>query len=273
MLAAALITFREGLEAALIIGIVLGVLRRTRHSEWHMLVWWGTVAAVSLSLAAGVTLYTIGVKMEGRAEEIFEGTAMLLAAGFLTWMIFWMQAQGKQTQKRLEANTKHALTTGQRGGLFGLTFLAVAREGFETVLFLSAVAFTNSGVRMLTGGLIGLAAAVAAGWLLFTASVSLDVRRFFQVTGLLLMVVAAGLVAYGIHEFQEAGLIPVVVEHVWDINPVLDEHSTVGALFKSLFGYNGNPSLLEVISYLAFYGVVGTALWRQQRKLSSPHAN
>jgi high-affinity iron transporter len=269
MLAAALITFREGLEAALIIGIVLAVLRRAGRPEWRAAVWWGVAAAVALSLVLGLALNAVGAEMQGRAEEIFEGAAVLLAAVFLTWMIFWMQTQGRQIKQRLEDDTKQALSTGRRGNLFGLAFLAVAREGFETVLFLSAVAFSDSGAVALAGGLVGLAAAMAVGWLLFVASTRLDVSRFFQVTGLLLVVVAAGLVAHGVHEFQEAGLLPVVVEHVWDINPFLDERSNVGSLLNALFGYNGNPSLIEVVSYVTFYSIVGAALWRRRRRLSA----
>jgi high-affinity iron transporter len=268
MLAAALITFREGLEAALIIGVVLTVLRRAGRPEWRAIVWWGVTTAVVLSLVVGLALYAVGTKMEGRAEEIFEGSAMLLAAVFLTWMIFWMRTQGRQITKRLEVNAEHALTTGQRSSLFGLAFLAVGREGLETVLFLSAIVFVDSSWTTLIGGLVGLVLAVAVGWLLFAASARLDIGRFFQVTGLLLLIVAAGLVAHGVHEFQEAGLLPTIVEHVWDINPILDESSGVGTLLKSLFGYNGNPSLIEVVSYLAFYGVVGVAIWLQSRRLS-----
>jgi high-affinity iron transporter len=247
----------------------LAVLRRAGRSEWRAAVWWGVAAAVALSLILGLAFYTVGAEMEGRAEEIFEGVAMLLAAAFLTWMIFWMQSRGGRLKEQLQSDTQHALGTGQRRGLFGLAFFAVGREGFETVLFLSAVAFADSGARALAGGALGLAAAVAIGWLLFAASARLNVRHFFQVTGLLLLVVAAGLVAHGIHEFQEADLLPVIVEHVWDINPILDESSAVGALLKSLFGYNGNPSLIELVSYLAFYGIIGAALFRQRLRRSA----
>jgi len=105
---------------------------------------------------------------------------------------------------------------------------------------------------------------VVVGWLLFAASARLDVRRFFQVTGVLLIIFAARLVAHGVHEFQEAGLLPVFIEHVWDINPILDEKSTLGSILKSLFGYNGNPSLIEVLSYVGYYAVIGLATWRRK---------
>ncbi|HID61261.1 MAG TPA: high-affinity iron transporter [Anaerolineae bacterium] len=264
MLAAALITFREGLEAALIVGIVLGYLKKTGHIDQQRSVWWGVVVAIAASLAAALGLQAIGARFEGRAEQVFEGVTMLLAAGVLTWMVFWMQAQGRRIKGQLEEEVRQAVATEQSWALFGLAFLAVVREGIETVLFLSAAVFTSSPVQTVTGGLVGLAVAVVVGWLLFAASARLDVRRFFQVTGVLLIVFAAGLVAYGVHEFQEAGLLPILVEHVWDINPILNEKGTLGSILKSLFGYNGNPSLIEVLSYVGYYAVIGLATWRQK---------
>lgn len=264
MFAAALITFREGLEAALIVGIVLGYLKKTGHMDRQWSVWWGVVAAIVASLAAALGLQAVGARFEGRAEEVFEGVTMLLAAGVLTWMVFWMQTQGRRIKGQLEEEVRQAVAAEQSWALFSLAFLAVVREGIETVLFLSAAVFASSPVQTLTGGLIGLAVAVVVGWLLFAASVRLDVRRFFQVTGMLLIVFAAGLVAHGVHEFQEAGVLPILVEHVWDINHLLDENGTLGSILKSLFGYNGNPSLIEVLSYVGYYVVIGLATWRRK---------
>jgi high-affinity iron transporter len=264
MLAAALITFREGLEAALIVGIVLGYLRKTGHMDRQRIVWWGVVAAIVVSLAAALGLQAVGARFEGRSEEIFEGVTMLLAAGVLTWMVFWMQGQGRRIKGQLEEEVRQAVAAEQSWALFSLAFLAVVREGIETVLFLSAAVFASSPVQTLTGGLVGLAAAVVVGWLLFAASVRLDVRRFFRVTGVLLIVFAAGLVAHGVHEFQEAGLLPILIEHVWDINPILNEKSTLGSILTALFGYNGNPSLIEVLSYVGYYIVIWLATWRRK---------
>ena len=142
MLASALITLREGLEAALIVGIVLGVLRKLGHADRSRPVWAGVLAAVVVSVAAGLALNALGVAFEGRAEEIFEGVAMLLAAGVLTWMIFWMQRQGRQIQAELELDVRQAITTSNTWALFSLAFVAVVREGIETVLFLTATAFS-----------------------------------------------------------------------------------------------------------------------------------
>ena len=259
MIAALMLSLREGLEAALIIGIVLGVLKRTQHNERAPVVWLGTGAALVVSLIAGVGLYALGVALEGTAEQLFEGAAMLMAAGVLTWMIFWMQRQGGVIRQQLEQGVRRVAGQSGRGhiwALFSLAFLAVVREGIELALFLTAASFSTTAGATVVGALIGLMAAAVVGWLLFASTARLDVGRFFQVTGLLLILFAAGLVAHGVHEFNEVGWIPAIVEHVWDLNLVLDEDSTLGATLKALVGYNGNPSLTEVISYLGYWVVI-----------------
>jgi len=262
MVAAGVLAFREGLEAALILGIVLGVLRRIGRVDQSRLVWMGAGLAGLASLAGGMGLLALGVAFEGQAEEIFEGTAMLLAAGVLTWMIFWMGRQGRTVQAELERDVHHATLTGGGWALFSLAFLAVLREGIELALFLTAAAFTASTGATLVGGFVGLGAAAVTGWLLFATTRKLDVRAFFRLTSVVLILFAAGLVAHGVHEFNEVGWIPPVVEHVWDLNPVLDEGSGVGQLLKALLGYNGNPSLSEVVAYVGYWAVILAALWR-----------
>jgi len=257
MLAAALITFREGLEAALIVGIVLGMLHKLGHTDRSRPVWAGVLVAVVVSIAAGLALNVLGVAFEGRGEQVFEGVAMLLAAGVLTWMIFWMQRQGRHTQAELESDVRRAVTTESTWALFGLAFVAVVREGIETALFLTPATFGTTPVQTLVGGALGLAGAVVLGWLMFAAGRRLNVSAFFRVTSVLLILFAAGLVAQGVHEFQEAALLPTLVEHVWNINPILDEGNGFGAFLKALFGYNSSPSLLEVLAYGAYLIVVG----------------
>jgi high-affinity iron transporter len=264
MIAALLIAFREGLEAALIVGIVLSYLKRMGYRR-QAAVWWGVASAVTVSVVAGVALQALDVAFEGRGEQLFEGITMFLAAGVLTWTIFWMQRQARSIRAELETGVRQAVTSGNRWALFALAFVAVVREGIETALFLTAAAFSATPAQTLIGGGLGLALAVAVGWLLFVVSVRLDVRAFFRMTSVLLILFAAGLVAHGVHELQEASLLPVIVEHVWDINPTLDENSMVGSILKALFGYNGNPSLLEVVSYVAYYLVIGIAIGLGQR--------
>jgi high-affinity iron transporter len=264
MVAAGLLAFREGLEAALILGIVLGVLRRVGRTNQARVVWLGAGFAALASLAAGLSLYALGISFEGPAEQIFEGLAMLLAAGVLTWMIFWMNRQGREIEAELEQDVRRAAQGGGNWALFSLAFLAVFREGIELALFLTAATFTSTAAATLAGGLVGLAAAVLAGWLIFATTTRLNLQMFFRVTSILLIFFAAGLVAHGVHELNEAGLIPAVVEHVWDLNPVLDDSSGLGQILKTIFGYNGNPSLTEVVAYLSYWLVVLLALRRDR---------
>ena len=270
MLASFLLSLREGIEAALIIGIVLGALRKLNRSEMTPAVWYGALSAVLVSLTTGVLLTAFGLSLEGAAEQIFEGIAMLLAASVLTWMIFWMNRQARSIKGELEAGVNRATSMGGTRALFSLAFLAVVREGIELALFLTATTFASDLQSTLLGTLLGLGAAVFLGWGLFASTRRLNLRRFFQVTGVLLILFAAGLVAHGVHEFNEVGWIPPVVEHVWDTNPIIDENSTLGLMLKALFGYNGNPSLTEVMAYLAYYVAIFFGLRWINRLVQAP---
>jgi len=179
-------------------------------------------------------------------------------------MIFWMRNQAVNIRGHLYAQVKTAMNSGSSLGLVVLAFLAVGREGIETALFLfAATQLAESPAYAAGGGLLGLALAVAVGYALFKGAVRLNLRMFFDVTGLLLVLFAAGLLAHGIHEFHEAGLIPPVIEHLWDINALLYEKSTFGRFLTAIFGYNANPSLVEVGSYAAFLAVVLTGYFRR----------
>jgi len=255
---------------ALIIGIVLGALTKIRRDDLTSSVWLGTLSAAGVSILTAVLLTTFGMSLEDRAEQIFEGVTMLIAAGILTWMIFWMRKQARFLKSELEAGVnKAAASTGKRA-VFWLAFVAVVREGVELALFITAAFFTGDQsqvttniIQTLAGTILGLGTAILLGWTLFATTVRLDLRRFFQVTGILLILFAAGLVAHGVHEFNEVGWIPAVIEHVWDVNPILDETSLIGQLLRTLFGYNGNPSLTEIIAYFA-YLIVVSIFWRRE---------
>jgi len=263
MLASFLLSVREGLEAALIIGIVLAALRKMGRTSLNPAIWRGVLAAVGISLLAGLALTWVGAEFEGRAELIFEGTAMLAAAVLLTWMIVWMRRQSATLQKELENGVRQAAARpGNQRALFWLAFLAVGREGFELVLFLVAAKMTSDVLQTTLGAVLGLVTAIALGWMLFASSKRLSMRQFFKVTNILLVLFAAGLVAHGIHEFNEAGIIPSVIEHVWDLNFILNEKQIVGQLLTALFGYNANPSLTEIMAYMAYFIGLGL-LWKR----------
>ena len=265
MLPSFLLSLREGIEAALIIGIIIGVLNKLNQQESKPAVWRGVILAVVLSFAFGIGLNALGMEFSGQFEEVFEGLAMLLAAAILTWIILWMQRQGGQLQRDLEVKTAQA--TLKRGGsaLFILAFLAVFREGIELALFLMAARMASDTVSVIIGAALGLGAAVMLGWLLFASTKRLNLKHFFQVTNILLLFFAAGLVAYGVHELIEAGWIPAIIDPVWDINHILSDKSEIGGILKALFGYNGNPALTEVIAYLGYFSILGTILIRGQR--------
>jgi len=253
MLGSLLITLREGLEAALIIGIILAYLARIGSRQSFKPVWLGTSLAVLVSLIAGAAIYLLAGELSGQAEEIFEGLAMFVAAGVLTWMIFWMRKQAVNIKAHLHAQIQSVLTSGSSRGLVILAFVVVVREGIETVLFLfAATKVAESPLLFTVGGFLGLAIAIVIGYSIYKGSSRLNLRTFFNVTSLVLILFAAGLLAHGIHEFHEAGIIPPVVEHVWDINYILPEKSTFGRFLTAIVGYNGNPSLVEVVTYFVY---------------------
>ncbi|MEX0991926.1 MAG: iron uptake transporter permease EfeU [Actinomycetota bacterium] len=269
--AALLVTLREGIEAVLIITIVLAYLRQLGRSDQAKLVWWGTAVAAALSLVAGGAIVAVGAEFEGRAEEIFEGLVSLAAVGVLTWMIFWMRRQGARIKSELQERVDSALVGGGLA-VAGVAFFAVLREGIETALFLFSANKATGGNAWATviGGLLGLAIAAALGYLLYRGGIKLNMRTFFKVTGGLILVVAAGLFAFSIHELQEAGLLPFLTQTAWDTSAVLSDEAGIGAILRALFGYHANPSVLEVFAWVGYLLVTGIYFFRPPRPLPEP---
>jgi high-affinity iron transporter len=199
---------------------------------------------------------------EGRAEQIFEGVTMLVGALLLTTMILWMMRQ-RHIASGLEGKVAAELATANQFGLFGLVFVAILREGIETVIFLGAASFASA-ENNLPWALVGIVAAVLLGYAIFVGSMKVNLKAFFNVTSILLILIAAGLTARGVHELQEARILPEVIEHMWDLSPLLSEDGYISGFLHALFGYNPSPSLLEVLSYVAYLAGVGW-LWRKAR--------
>jgi high-affinity iron transporter len=273
MIASFVITFREALEAALIIGIVAAYLRKIGRRDMERYLFIGVAGAILASVLTGALFLLLYGGLEGRAEEIFEGVASLSAAAVLTYMIFFFARHARGIKGELQSRVDTSLGRGSAWGIAALSFLAVFREGVETVLFLGAIAIREP-VSTLVGLLAGIGAVTLLSIAMFTGIYRLDYGKFFKYTSVILVVFAAGLVATGVHELNEAGIIPPVVEHVWDINPppnedgtypALHEKGIVGGMLKSLVGYNGNPSLTEVLAYLGYWLVVGYFLTRNFR--------
>ncbi len=273
MIPSFIITFRETLEAALVVGIVLGYLVRTKQTKYNNVVYIGVVAGIVASIIGAFLFDNIAGGFEGRAEEIFEGVTMLLGAALLTTMILWMMKQ-RHIAHEIEQRVAAQVAKSYKFGLFLLVFISVLREGIETVIFLSAASFVSTDNNIM-GALIGIIAAVFLGYAIFVGSIRISIKKFFSVTSILLILFAAGLVAHGVHELEEAKIIPPVIEHVWDINPqlnpdgsypLLHEKGYIGSILKGLFGYNGDPSLTEVLSWLAYFALV-FILWRNIEKV------
>ncbi len=268
MIASFLITFRETLEAALVVGIVLGYLARVRQARYNGSVYAGVAAGIVASVIGAVLFSMVAGGFTGIAEEVFEGVTMLIGALLLSTMILWMLRQ-RHVARELESKVAAEVAEANRLGLFALVFVSILREGIETVIFLGAARASSAAGNLLAAS-GGVLAAVVLGYVIFTGSRSINLRVFFNVTSVLLILFAAGLVAQGVHELQEAHVFPVIVEHLWDINPatnadgsypLLHERGYVGSILQSLFGYNGNPSLLEFISYLGYLAAVWV-VWR-----------
>jgi high-affinity iron transporter len=263
MLPTYLLSLREGLEAALIIGIVLGAVNKIHRKDLVPTVWFGALSAIVVSLLTAVVLTSFGMSLEDPGEAIFEGITMLLAAGILTWMIFWMGKQARFLKSELEAGVNKAVASAGKTAVFWLAFVAVVREGVELAIFITAAFFAENAaqvngtvIQTLVGTILGLGTAALLSYTLFATTVRLDLRKFFQVTGILLILFAAGLFAHGVHEFIEVGWIPAAIEHVWDLNNIIPESSLLGQLLATLFGYNSSPDLTEVIAYLVYIATV-----------------
>ena len=271
--AAFVIALREGIEAALIVSIVLAYLKQLGRSDRSHLVWWGTGLAVALSAILGTIIFSVGAEFEGTAEEVFEGLVTLTAVGVLTWMIFWMRRQGARIKSELQHKVDTALTAGGLA-LAAIAFFAVLREGVETALFLFAAAegtaVEGGGVAsQLLGAMLGLGLAVVLGVLLYRGGIRMNLRTFFKVTGVILVVVAAGLFAYSVHELQEAGWLPFLESPAFDLSATLPDDEGIGAVLRGLVGYNADPGVLEVVAWLAYLVVVGTLYLRPTQPLPS----
>lgn len=255
---------REGVEAALIVSIILAYLAKTGNQRHFGKIWLGAGAAVALSVVIGLVLFTTIGGFEEPAEQIFEGFAMVIAAGVVTWMLFWMRRTAANIKGELHAGVDRALMEGGIFGLAILAFTAVIREGIETALFLmgQATAAGAEASSTLVGAVIGLAIAVAIGWALYRGARVINLRTFFSWTGIALIFIAAGLLSHGIHEFIEAGWISFGTATAFDISAVLPHDPEAGALgvigsiLRALVGYTSTPEWITFIAWLAYVVVV-----------------
>jgi high-affinity iron transporter len=247
-----LIGLREGLEASLVVGILVAYLVKSGNAHRLRPIWGGIAAAVGISLAFGALLQFTSAELSFKAQEAFGGFASLLAVAFVTWMVFWMRRTARFLKTELHGRLDTALTLGPVA-LALTAFIAVGREGLETALFLwAAVQSAEQSATPITGAVLGLLTAVALGYLLYKRAVHLNLKTFFTWTGAGLIIVAAGVFAYGVHDLQEAGILPGLNTLAFDVSEQVPPSSWYGTLLKGIFNFSPKTSVLEAIAWVSY---------------------
>jgi high-affinity iron transporter len=252
MLSNFLIGLREGLEAALVVGILVAYLVQVGRRDRLAPVWAGVGAALVLSLGFGAVLTFTSRSLSFEAQEAFGGFMSIIAVGFVTWMVFWMRRAARSMKTELHGRLDSALAMGT-GALVVTAFIAVGREGLETALFLWANAqATGSSTQPLLGAVLGLLTACVLGYLIYRRAVAIDLARFFTWTGAALIVVAAGVLSYAVHDLQEAGIITFGTSTAWDITSWYSATSWYGSILKGVFNFSPNPTVIDVVVWWAY---------------------
>jgi high-affinity iron transporter len=263
---------REGVEAALIIAIILAYLAKTGGGQHAGRIWLGAGAAMATSLAVGLALFLTVGGLRPPYEQIFEGITMLVAAGVVTWMLFWMRRQAARVKGELQAAVDRALSGGGIWGLVVLAFTAVIREGIETSLFLvgQADSADEGASSVFVGALVGLAIAVAIGYVFYQGTRRINLGSFFRWTGVGLIFIAAGLLSHAIHEFIEVGVITVGTQTVFDISATLPHEEGIGLFLRALFGYTSQPEVITLVVWATYIVVVLALFLRPIQRPPTP---
>lgn len=265
MLGNLLIGLREGLEAALVVSILIAFLVRTDRRSALPKVWLGVGVAVAVSVGVTLVLTLTQQALTFEAQETFGGVLSILAVGFVTWMIFWMRRVGRSISAELRGRMEDALAMGS-GAMVVMAALAVGREGLETaVFFFAAARAAGETTEPLIGFLSGIAIAVVIAYLIYRGAVTLNMGRFFSVTGVLLIFVAAGILAYGVHDLQEAAILPGLDTLAFDVSAAVPPDSWYGVLLKGIFNFSPQTTVLEAVVWVAYVAVVLTLFLRPAR--------
>jgi high-affinity iron transporter len=259
-----LIGLREGLEASLIVSILIAYLVKSDRRREIRFVWWGVAAAIALVVAVFAVITIVFDQLSFKAQEIVGGTMSIIAVVMVTWMIFWMRRTARHLKRELESSMSKALELGPLA-LATVAFLTVGREGLETsaIVWATIIGSTTSGPFI--GSILGILVAVALGWLIYRGALRINLSVFFTVTGALLIIVAAGVLAYGIYDLQEARVLPGLTNVAFDITNIIPKDSWYGTLLKGTVNFQPDPSWLQVIAWIAY---VVPVLWLYLRKPS-----
>jgi len=279
------LAFREGLEATLVVVIILLYLKKTNQRTYNKYVYFGAIIAIFLSITFAIIFSMVFGGFTGILEKIFEGSTFIISGIFIVTLVLWVSKEGPKMRKHLEEKVGYSIERQKAFSISILTFIIIIREGIELVLLLTGTASIGSINQTTTilGSTIGLAISVIIGLLIFYGIKSIDLSKFFKATNIILILFAAGLITYGIHELIEAGIVNPIIEEVWNIKHILPETfpdgnpatpewlEIIGSLLKALFGYNANPSLLEIIIYpslLILIGLVSLTLWKRTTNIT-----
>jgi high-affinity iron transporter len=261
-----LIGLREGLEASLVVSILVAFLVQTGRRSVLPRVWLGVGIAVAVSAGVTVGLALTQQALTFEAQETLGGTLSIIAVGFVTWMIFWMKRAARTIAAELRGRLETAISMGSTAVVV-MAALAVGREGLETALFFfTAAQAAGQTAQPVIGFLLGIATAVAIAFGIYRGALSLDLGRFFHVTGVLLIFVAAGILAYGVHDLQEAAILPGLTTLAFDVSAAVPPDSWYGTLLKGIFNFSPRTTVLEAIVWIGYVAVVLTCFLLPQRK-------
>ncbi|MEV4098108.1 iron uptake transporter permease EfeU [Streptosporangium saharense] len=270
MFASYLIGLREGLEATLVVSVLVAFLVKSDRKNRLPQVWAGVGVAVALSIGFGALLTFTAAHLSHGQQELFDAVTSLLATVFVTWMIFWMRRASRSLSGELRARLDEAIQVGT-GAVVIMAFLAVAREGLETaLLFFASVQGATTSATPLVGITLGVLTAVVLGWGLYRSALRINLTVFFTWTGLLLILVAAGIFKYGVHDLQEANVLPGLSDYAFDISSVMPADSWYGALMAGMFNITPQPSVLETAAWLLYALPTLVLFLRPQRRRPAP---
>jgi high-affinity iron transporter len=268
-----LIGLREGLEAALVVSILVAFLVRTDRRHVLPKVWLGVGIAVAISVGVTLVLALTQQALTFEAQEALGGSLSIIAVGFVTWMIFWMRRTARTISADLRGKLEDAIKMGSTAVVV-MAALAVGREGLETALFFfTAAQAAGETTQPLIGFLLGIAVAIVLAYLLYRGAVKINLGRFFMVTGALLIFVAAGILAYGVHDLQEAGILPGLNSLAFDVSAAVPPDSWYGVLLKGVFNFSPQTTVLEAVVWTIYVAVVLTLFLRPQRTKTPVPAN
>ncbi|MFX1480368.1 MAG: FTR1 family protein [Promethearchaeota archaeon] len=280
----AFLAFREGLEAVLVVVIILLYLKKTNQRYYKKYIYLGALLAIFSSLIFALAFSMIFGGFTGTLEEVFEGSTFIVSGIFIVTLVLWVSKEGPKMRRHLEEKVEHSIKRQKVLSISILAFIIIIREGIELVLLLTGTSSIGSisQISIILGSIIGLGISLLIGLLTYYGIKTINLSKFFKVTNVILILFVAGLITYGIHEFIEAGIVNPIIEEVWNIKQILPESfpdgnpatpvwlEIVGSLLKALFGYNANPSLLEIIVYpilLISIGIISLKLWKRTNSI------